>query len=98
MDLTSGYHQAPLAPAARILTAFACFVGVYHFTRLPFGLKGKMFTYDAVYIMYHSIAKYYQTREYRNRLISEYRIIAFTDAKKIYIIEKSQESEYRIVG
>jgi hypothetical protein len=39
MDLTSGYHQAPLAPAARIFTAFACFAGVYPFTRLPFGLK-----------------------------------------------------------
>jgi Reverse transcriptase (RNA-dependent DNA polymerase) len=39
MDLTSGFHQAPLAEAAKILTAFACFAGVYQFTRLPFGLK-----------------------------------------------------------
>jgi hypothetical protein len=33
------FHQAPLAEAAKILTAFACFAGVYQFTRLPFGLK-----------------------------------------------------------
>ena len=39
MDLTSGFHQAPLSAAARIFTAFACFAGVYQFTRLPFGLK-----------------------------------------------------------
>ena len=37
MDLTSGYHQAPLHAAHRIFTAFLCFAGVYHFTRLPFG-------------------------------------------------------------
>ena len=39
MDLTSGYHQAPLAPAARKYTAFLCFAGLYQFTRLPFGPK-----------------------------------------------------------
>ena len=39
VDLTSGYHQAPLAQAARIFTAFICFAGVFQFTRLPFGLK-----------------------------------------------------------
>lgn len=39
MDLTSGYHQAPLAEAAKPLTAFTCFAGVYQFTRLPVGLK-----------------------------------------------------------
>ena len=37
MDLTSGYHQAPLHPDSRILTAFICFSGVYQFTRVPFG-------------------------------------------------------------
>ena len=37
MDLTSGYHQAPISMAARPLTAFITFSGVYQFTRLPFG-------------------------------------------------------------
>ena len=39
MDLTSGYHQAPLTLAARLFTAFITFTGVYQFTRLPFGPK-----------------------------------------------------------
>ena len=39
MDLTSGYHQAPLTLAARVFTAFITFAGVYQFTRLPFGPK-----------------------------------------------------------
>ena len=39
MDLTSGYHQAPLTPAAMLYTAFICYAGIYHFTRLPFGPK-----------------------------------------------------------
>jgi hypothetical protein len=39
IDLTSGYHQAPISMATRIYTAFITFMGVYHFTRLPFGPK-----------------------------------------------------------
>lgn len=39
MDLTAGYHQAPLTPECQLLTAFICFAGIFHFTRLPFGLK-----------------------------------------------------------
>ena len=39
MDLTSGYHQAPLHLDARKYTAFHCFAGLYQFTRLPFGPK-----------------------------------------------------------
>ena len=39
MDLTQGYHQAPLAAAAKVFTSFITFSGVYQFTRLPFGLK-----------------------------------------------------------
>ena len=39
MDLTSGYHQAPIHPDHRIYTAFLCFAGIYHLTRLPFGPK-----------------------------------------------------------
>ena len=39
MDLTSGYHQAPLSLATRVFTAIITFAGIYHFTRLPFGPK-----------------------------------------------------------
>lgn len=39
MDMTSGYHQAPLAPSARVLTAFICFIGLFHWLRVPMGLK-----------------------------------------------------------
>ena len=39
MDLTWGYHQAPLHHATKVLTAFITFAGVYQFTRLPFGPK-----------------------------------------------------------
>ena len=39
LDLTQGYHQAPLTLAARVYTAFILFRGVYQFTRLPFGPK-----------------------------------------------------------
>ena len=37
MDLTQGYHQAPLIFATRAYTAFITWV--YQFTRLPFGPK-----------------------------------------------------------
>ena len=39
LDLTQGYHQAPLTLAARAYTAFILFCGVHPFTRLPFGPK-----------------------------------------------------------
>jgi hypothetical protein len=39
MDLTWGYHQAPLHHATKVLIAFVTFAGVYQFTRLPFGPK-----------------------------------------------------------
>ena len=37
MDLTSGYHQAHMDQASKVLTAFIWYCGVYQFTRLPFG-------------------------------------------------------------
>ena len=40
MDLTSGYHQAPLSVASRILTAFITFMGVFEYLRVPMGIKG----------------------------------------------------------
>ena len=39
MDLTQGYHQAPLSVTTKAYTAFITFSGVYEFTRLPFGPK-----------------------------------------------------------
>ena len=39
IDLTAGYHQAPLKMNTRAYTAFTTFMGVYEFTRLPFGPK-----------------------------------------------------------
>ena len=39
MDLTAGYHQAPVSLATRIFLAFICFCGIYQYTRLPFGPK-----------------------------------------------------------
>mmetsp|Transcript_12868 Transcript_12868/g.21379 ORF Transcript_12868/g.21379 Transcript_12868/m.21379 type:complete len:1181 (+) Transcript_12868:947-4489(+) len=40
MDCTSGYHQMLMAAASRIFTAFICFMGVFHWIRVPMGLKG----------------------------------------------------------
>ena len=39
MDLTQGYHQAPLSNRTIAYTAFITVSGVYEFTRLPFGPK-----------------------------------------------------------
>ena len=40
LDLTSGYHQAPLAAACRAYTAFITSMGLFQWTRVPMGLKG----------------------------------------------------------
>ena len=40
MDLTSGYHQMPKSKMAQVFTAFITFMGIFEFTRVPFGLKG----------------------------------------------------------
>ena len=37
MNLTASYHHAPLYAPHRNYTAFICFIGVFLFTRLPFG-------------------------------------------------------------
>src|SRR3546814_906620 len=39
VDLRSGFHQVPLDPGARHLTAFATQDGLYEYTRVPFGLR-----------------------------------------------------------
>ena len=60
IDLTSGYHQAPLAFDSRIFTAFICFLGLFQWQRVPFGLKGApgffqqlMATIVLIGILYH---------------------------------------------
>jgi hypothetical protein len=40
LDFTAGYHQTPLHPASRHLTAFAACGGLYQWTRVAMGLKG----------------------------------------------------------
>ena len=40
MDLTNGYHQAPLAKGAQLLTAFITFMGIFKYLRVPMGVKG----------------------------------------------------------
>ena len=40
MDLTSGYHQAPISKECIPFTAFMTDSGIYEFVRLPMGLKG----------------------------------------------------------
>ena len=39
IDLIAGYHQAPITMSTQIYTAFITFMGIYYFTRLPFGPK-----------------------------------------------------------
>jgi hypothetical protein len=40
MDLTSGYHQAPIHPTCQEFTAFMTDMGLYEWTRLAMGLQG----------------------------------------------------------
>ena len=40
IDLTSGYHQIPLAEEAKKFTAFTTPFGLYEWNRVPMGLKG----------------------------------------------------------
>ena len=40
MDLTSGYHQAPLSKESQRYTAFITLLGLFSWLRVPMGLKG----------------------------------------------------------
>ena len=40
LDFTAGYHQTPLHPDCRSLTAFITVQGLYQWTRVAMGLKG----------------------------------------------------------
>ncbi|XP_075775856.1 uncharacterized protein LOC142826672 [Pelodiscus sinensis] len=46
LDLTRGYWQIPLTPTSREKTAFSTPFGLYHFTRMPFGLHGAAATFQ----------------------------------------------------
>jgi hypothetical protein len=39
MDLTAGYHQAPVSLGTRVVLAFICFCRIFQFCRRPFGPK-----------------------------------------------------------
>jgi hypothetical protein len=39
MDMTAGYHQAPISASAQVFTAFICFIGIFCWLRVPMGLK-----------------------------------------------------------
>ena len=45
MDRMGGYWQVPVSPDAKHKTAFAKPRGLFQFTRMPFGLKGKPATF-----------------------------------------------------
>jgi len=37
VDLTAGYHQAPMGEASKALTAFITYMGLYQWKRVPMG-------------------------------------------------------------
>ena len=65
MDLTSGYHQAPLAEASRKYTAFTSAVGLFEWCRVVMGLKGscsyfqRMMMVEVLKGLIHSICESY---------------------------------------
>ena len=53
MDLTSGYHQAPLNVSSRVFTAFITFMGIFEWLRVPMGLKGSASYFQKVLATVH---------------------------------------------
>ena len=47
-DFASGYHQIPVYQKHRERTAFTTFLGLFQFTRMPFGLSGAPLTFQRI--------------------------------------------------
>lgn len=47
-DFRAGFHQIPINPPHRERTAFATFLGLFEFLRMPFGLCGAPETFQRV--------------------------------------------------
>ena len=65
MDLTYGYHQAPLGESSRTFTVFITFMGIFEWLRVPFGPKGApsyfqqtMATVVFAGLLYHTLEIY----------------------------------------
>ena len=65
MDLTAGYHQAPLSERSRIYSAFTSAFGIFEWTRVVMGLKGacsyfqRMMTTEVLKGLIHCICESY---------------------------------------
>ena len=47
-DFASGFHQIPVFEKHKERTAFSCFLGLFQFVKMPFGLCGAPLTYQRV--------------------------------------------------
>ena len=56
LDCQQGYWQVSVAEEDRHKTAFRCFLGLFHFKRVPFGLKNAPSTYQR--LMAHILSGY----------------------------------------
>jgi hypothetical protein len=50
LDLTSGYHQIPMAKTSRRFTAFITYWGVFEWLRMPMGLEGAASNFQKILV------------------------------------------------